>query len=107
MVMPIRLRTRSDAAPRWRRSTPARRAEFGGWRTFGLMACSPAKSRVPIVGVEDVRAALACPDFYPDGPDRVDVRETHISWVFLAGDRAYKLKKPLVRSEERRGGRQC
>jgi aminoglycoside phosphotransferase family enzyme len=26
----------------------------------------------------------------------VDVRETHISWVFLAGDRAYKLKKPLV-----------
>jgi aminoglycoside phosphotransferase family enzyme len=24
------------------------------------------------------------------------VRETHISWVFLAGDRAYKLKKPLV-----------
>ena len=29
-------------------------------------------------------------------PDRVEVRETHISWVFLAGDRAYKLKKPLV-----------
>jgi aminoglycoside phosphotransferase family enzyme/predicted kinase len=25
----------------------------------------------------------------------VEVRETHISWVFLAGDRAYKLKKPL------------
>jgi aminoglycoside phosphotransferase family enzyme/predicted kinase len=28
--------------------------------------------------------------------DRVEVRETHISWVFLARDRAYKLKKPLV-----------
>jgi aminoglycoside phosphotransferase family enzyme/predicted kinase len=28
--------------------------------------------------------------------DRVEVRETHISWVFLAGERAYKLKKPLV-----------
>jgi uncharacterized protein len=26
----------------------------------------------------------------------VDVHETHISWVFLAADRAYKLKKPLV-----------
>ncbi|MEO6859517.1 MAG: AAA family ATPase [Solirubrobacteraceae bacterium] len=24
------------------------------------------------------------------------MRETHISWVFLVGDRAYKLKKPLV-----------
>ena len=41
-------------------------------------------------------AALASPDFYPGQPDRVEVRETHISWVFLAGDRAYKLKKPLV-----------
>jgi len=26
----------------------------------------------------------------------VAVRETHVSWVFLVGDRAYKLKKPLV-----------
>jgi aminoglycoside phosphotransferase family enzyme/predicted kinase len=25
----------------------------------------------------------------------VEVRETHISWVFLAGDRAYKVKKPI------------
>lgn len=28
--------------------------------------------------------------------EMVQVRETHISWVFLVGDRAYKLKKPLV-----------
>ena len=26
----------------------------------------------------------------------IEVHETHISWVFLAGDRAYKLKKPVV-----------
>ena len=26
----------------------------------------------------------------------VELRETHISWVFLAGDLAYKVKKPLV-----------
>jgi aminoglycoside phosphotransferase family enzyme/predicted kinase len=26
----------------------------------------------------------------------VEVRETHISWVFLAGERAYKLKKPIA-----------
>ncbi len=29
-------------------------------------------------------------------PASVTVRETHISWVFLVGDRAFKLKKPLV-----------
>jgi aminoglycoside phosphotransferase family enzyme/predicted kinase len=29
-------------------------------------------------------------------PGRVEVRETHISWVFLTRDSAYKLKKPLV-----------
>src|SRR5665213_391429 len=60
------------------------------------MTSSSHKTRVPVVAVEDVCAALARADFYPDGADRVDVRETHISWVFLAGDRAYKLKKPLV-----------
>ena len=26
----------------------------------------------------------------------MEIRETHISWVFLVGDRAYKLKKPVV-----------
>jgi hypothetical protein len=41
-------------------------------------------------------AALAAPETYPDRPASVEVRETHISWVFLAGERAYKLKKPLV-----------
>jgi aminoglycoside phosphotransferase family enzyme/predicted kinase len=60
------------------------------------MVSSSARSRAPVVSAEDVRAALARPDFYPVRPDRVDVRETHISWVFLAGNRAYKLKKALV-----------
>ena len=26
--------------------------------------------------------------------DPVELRETHISWVLLTGDRAYKVKKP-------------
>ena len=72
------------------------RADCGLLRTIGSMTSSPPKSRVPVVAVEDVCAALGRPDFYPDRPDRVDVRETHVSWVFLAGDKAYKLKKPLV-----------
>ncbi|MGZ8688758.1 MAG: bifunctional aminoglycoside phosphotransferase/ATP-binding protein [Gaiellaceae bacterium] len=36
------------------------------------------------------------PALYPHAPRSVELRETHISWVFLAGDLAYKVKKPLV-----------
>ncbi len=32
---------------------------------------------------------------YPDSPSEVAVLETHMSWVFLAGPHAYKLKKPV------------
>ena len=32
--------------------------------------------------------------FYPGAPEVV-VRETHSAWVFLAGERAYKVKKPV------------
>lgn len=52
--------------------------------------------------------ALSEPAFYGPDVDHVDVIETHISWVFLAGDRAYKLKKPIklpfldYRTRERR-----
>ena len=35
------------------------------------------------------------PAFYPHRPGRVELRETHISWVFLAGGLAYKVKKPV------------
>lgn len=41
-------------------------------------------------------AAMLEPGFYPDRPPSVELRETHISWVFLAGERAYKVKKPLT-----------
>ncbi len=39
--------------------------------------------------------ALADRSFYPHRPTSVEVRQTHISWVFLAGDLVYKLKKPI------------
>ena len=32
---------------------------------------------------------------YPDRPEHIDLVETHLSWVFLAGRYAYKLKKPV------------
>jgi uncharacterized protein len=40
-------------------------------------------------------AVLSRPDAYPQPVDTVDVRQTHISVVFLAGPFAYKLKKPV------------
>ena len=41
-------------------------------------------------------AAMSDPAFYPHHPQTVELRETHISWVFRAGPLAYKLKKPIV-----------
>jgi len=39
--------------------------------------------------------AMMQPDFYPHPVDQVQMLQTHISWVFLTGKYAYKLKKPL------------
>jgi aminoglycoside phosphotransferase family enzyme len=51
---------------------------------------------------EDDAAALASKvsflsrsDSYIPAPNTVNVRETHMSWVFMAGDRVYKLKRPV------------
>lgn len=38
---------------------------------------------------------LSQPGVYSHFVDEVVRRETHMSWVFLAGDRVYKLKKPV------------
>ncbi len=40
-------------------------------------------------------AALSNPAVYPVRPDSVQVLQTHISVVFIAGDLVYKIKKPL------------
>ena len=40
-------------------------------------------------------AALRDPACYPHAANRVEHRETHISHVFLAGEFAYKVKKPV------------
>jgi aminoglycoside phosphotransferase family enzyme/predicted kinase len=40
-------------------------------------------------------AALLRPGVYPHPVRRVRLVETHISWVFLAGARVYKVKKPV------------
>lgn len=40
-------------------------------------------------------AFLSRPDTYDGSARIVSCRETHMSWVFLAGDRVFKLKKPV------------
>jgi aminoglycoside phosphotransferase family enzyme/predicted kinase len=48
-----------------------------------------------LVGHESLVRALGDRALYPHRPTSVEVRQTHISWVFLAGDLVYKLKKPI------------
>jgi len=38
---------------------------------------------------------LLQPDAYPHPVDKIELIETHISWVLLTGDYVYKIKKPL------------
>jgi aminoglycoside phosphotransferase family enzyme/predicted kinase len=40
-------------------------------------------------------SALLTPDAYPHPVDHVEVIETPISWILLAGDLAYKIKRPV------------
>ncbi|MBA3027767.1 MAG: AAA family ATPase [Desulfobacteraceae bacterium] len=43
---------------------------------------------------EKILEAMSAPEFYPHEVRGIEMRETHISVVFLTGTRAYKLKKP-------------
>lgn len=38
---------------------------------------------------------MLSPSFYPHDPPSVDLVQTHISSVFIAGDKVYKIKKPV------------
>lgn len=50
-------------------------------------------SKLP--SLESKIAFLSQASSYPDPVHRVECIETHMSWVFLAGNFAYKLKKPV------------
>src|SRR4029453_13903445 len=45
-------------------------------------------------GLAAIVAAMSEPGFYPQRPARVEVVQTHISYVFIAGNDVYKVKKP-------------
>jgi len=40
-------------------------------------------------------AAMSRPDFYPRRPEAITVVQTHISFIFIAGDDVYKVKKAV------------
>lgn len=56
-------------------------------------APSPDTTDVPIA---DKVRFLGDPPSYSGGEDRVEIVETHFSWVFLTRRHAYKLKKPVA-----------
>jgi hypothetical protein len=39
--------------------------------------------------------AMTRPEMYPDHPRSVEIRQTHVSYAFIAGDHVYKIKKPV------------
>ena len=45
--------------------------------------------------LDDIVSGLATPDVYPGRPPSVEVHETHGSWVFVAGEHALKIKRPV------------
>lgn len=49
----------------------------------------------PTLTSTDMVAFLSDPAAYSPRPDRVETIETHRSWLFLTGRRAFKLKKPV------------
>jgi aminoglycoside phosphotransferase family enzyme/predicted kinase len=55
----------------------------------GMAAKKRSGKMPPLVG------AMLSREFYPHRPRKVELRQTHISWVFLAGDLVYKVKKPV------------
>jgi len=52
----------------------------------------PGQSEVPL---SEKVCFLRRPESYPDRPAQIEVKESHMSWVFLTQAHAYKLKKPV------------
>ena len=50
---------------------------------------------LPAPTLEEKVAFLSDARSYDSSVTAVEIRETHMSWVFLAGDFAFKLKKPV------------
>jgi aminoglycoside phosphotransferase family enzyme/predicted kinase len=47
------------------------------------------------VGLPRLIEGLSSPDAYPERPGRVELRQTHVSYLFFTPDCVYKIKKPV------------
>ena len=45
--------------------------------------------------LNDIVQALSVPSAYPEPAVKVDIAQTHVSFVFIAGDFVFKIKKPV------------
>jgi len=61
-----------------------------------VCAAALAALREQDVELPRLIAALSSPTAYRNAVEAIDVRQTHISVVFLAGQYAYKIKKPVA-----------
>lgn len=63
----------------------------------GSASCAPPPriESMPFQHFEQICQAMANPAMYPHRVTRLERRDTHISAVFLTGEWAYKLKKPV------------
>jgi aminoglycoside phosphotransferase family enzyme len=59
------------------------------------MVSTPLQGQQINISLKAKVGLLRRPVNYPDAPARVDVVETHMSWVFLTDRYAYKMKKPV------------
>jgi aminoglycoside phosphotransferase family enzyme len=48
-----------------------------------------------LVSIQEKVRFLQQPDSYPDKQNKIEAKETHMSWVFLGEEFVYKLKKPV------------
>ena len=58
---------------------------------------APEKTATPLdtSALPAIVQAMMRPAFYPEPPEKVELIQTHISFVFIAGAFVYKLKKPV------------
>lgn len=48
-----------------------------------------------LVSIQEKVRFLQQPDSYPDKQNKIEAKETHMSWVFMGEDFVYKIKKPV------------
>jgi uncharacterized protein len=58
-------------------------------------SAAPKTANTVASGLPPLVEAMMRPEFYPESPERIELKQTHISYVFLAGNAVYKVKKPV------------